>query len=327
MVMGVAGTRIHGVALQPSGREISEAVMRVLRCAALGCAVALTAASATAQNVITRHIDNEPVETTVTQTPAGTVITRRPIAPAAVPAAPMATPVYDYGAYGTIAPRPYVAPAPVYRPPAAAAVTTELDEMVGVAPTEVRRVTVRRPAETSASERTTTRTTRVTHRVRETTGSASSVHREPRRVSHRVASRPLVLTPAQRNVVYRTVVQQQVVPAVPVAPVGYPPFPAPAYQPRTVVVAPSATTGYGFTTADLDEDYVDTMPAVTPYPRYTAARYAVGSVLPASVVVTPLPSVAAARVPAVQPYSYATIGGRVLLVDPVTNAVVADITP
>jgi Protein of unknown function (DUF1236) len=302
--------------------------MRVLRCAALGYAVVLTAASAHAQNVITRQIDNAPVETTITQTPTGTVITRRPVAPAAVPAAPVATPVYDYGAYGTVAPRPYVAPAPVYPAPPAAAATTELDETVGVAPTEVRSVTVRRPAETSVSERTTTRTTRVTHRARETTGSATgTARRETRRITHRVASRPLVLTPAQRNVVYRTVVQRQVVPAVPVAPAGYPPYPAPAYQPRTVVVAPSATTGYGYTTADLDEDYVDTAPAVTPYPRYTAARYAVGSVLPASVVVTPLPTTAAVQVPAVQPYRYATVDGRVLLVDPVTNAVVADITP
>src|SRR5689334_25403787 len=102
--------------------------MRVLRSAALGCAVALTAASAHAQNVITRQIDNEPVETTVTQTPTGTVITRRPIAPAAVPAAP---------AYGTLAARPYAVPAPAYPRPAAAA-TTEFDETVGVAPTTVR---------------------------------------------------------------------------------------------------------------------------------------------------------------------------------------------
>src|SRR5207302_10477651 len=166
-------------------------------------------------------------------------------------------------------------------PPAAAA-ATELDETVGVAPTAVRSVTVR-PAEARVSERTTTRTTRVTHRARETTGSgASTVRRETRRVTHRVASRPLVLSPAQRIVVYRTVVQQQVVPAVPVPPPGYPPYPAPAYQPQPVVVAPSATTGYGYTTADLDEDYLDTAPPVAPYPRYTAARYAVGSVLPAS---------------------------------------------
>src|SRR5262249_50783797 len=159
------------------------------RCAALGCAVTLTAASAPAQNLITRQIDNEPVETTVTQTPTGTVITRRPIAPAAVPAAPAAS-------YGTLAPQPYPAPAPAYPAPAAAAAATELDEMVDVAPTEVRSVTVRRPAETNVSERTTTRTSRVTHRARETTGVARTVRRETRRV----ASRPLVLSPAQRNV-------------------------------------------------------------------------------------------------------------------------------
>jgi hypothetical protein len=298
--------------------------MRVLRSAALACAVALGAASAHAQSVITRQIDNEPVETIVTQTPTGTVITRRPIAPAAVPAAPAATPAYGYGSYGAVAPRPYVAPA--YPAPA-----VELDETVGTAPTQVRippapvsSVTVRRPVETRVSERT----TRVTHRVRETTGSGASIaRRETRHVRHRIASRPLVLSPVQRNVVYRTIVQQQVVPPVPVAPAGYPPFPAPAYQPQPVVVAPAATTGYGYTTADLDEDYVDAAPPVAPYPRYTTARYAVGSVLPASVVVTPLPATAAVRVPVVQPYSYATVDGRVLLVDPVTNAVVADITP
>jgi hypothetical protein len=33
------------------------------------------------------------------------------------------------------------------------------------------------------------------------------------------------------------------------------------------------------------------------------------------------------RVPAVQRYSYTTLGGRVLLVDPATNTVVADVTP
>ncbi len=292
--------------------------MRVLRCAALGCAVAITAASAHAQNVISRQIENQPVETTVTQTPTGTVITRRPISPAAVPAAPAATPAYDYGTYGSVAPQPYAAPAPVYSAPPAAAATTELRETVGVAPPETR-----------VSERR----TRVAHRVRETTGSATgTVHRTTRRTTRRVAVRRLVLTPAQRNVVYRTVVQQQVVPAVPVAPPGYPPFPAPtyqapAYQPPTVVVAPRATTGYGYTTADLDEDDVDTAPAVTPYPRYTAARYTVGSVLPASIVSRPLPAPAIAQVPAVQPYSYTTVDGRVLLVDPVTNTVVADITP
>jgi len=298
--------------------------MTVLRSAAFGCAVALATAGAHAQSVTSRQIDNEPVETTVTQTPAGTVITRRPVAPAAVPA-----PAYGYTRYGAVAPQPYVAPAAVYPAPPAAAATTELDETVGLAPSEVRTVTVRRPAEARVSERTTPRTTRVTHRVRETTGSGSAT-RTVHRVTRHARVRPLVLSPAQRSVVYRTVVQQQVVPAVPVAPAGYPPFPAPAapaYQPRTVVVAPSATTGYGFTApaTDVDEDYVETVPAVAP--RYAAPRYAVGSVLPASVVVRPVPATVAVQVPAVEPYSYTTLDGRVLLVDPVTNTVVADITP
>jgi hypothetical protein len=145
-----------------------------------------------------------------------------------------------------------------------------------------------------------------------------------RHEARRTAAQRLVLDPAQRRVVYRTIVQQQVVPAVPVAPVGYPPYPAPAYQPRTVVVAPSATTGYGWTApaADLDQDYVDTAPPITP-----VYRTRVGAVLPASVVVTPLPAAATVQVPAVQPYSYATVDGRVLLVDPASNTVVADITP
>lgn len=295
--------------------------MTVLRSAAFGCALALTAASAYAQSVVTRQIDNEPVETTVTQTPTGTVITRRPVAPAAAPA-----PVY--GTYGAVAPRPYVAPAaPLYPAPTAGAATTALDETVGLAPSGVRTVTARRPAETRVSEQTTTRIPRVRHRARQMTGSLTTA-RTVHRMTRRVAARPLVLSPAERNVVYRTVVQQQVVPA-PVAPAGYPPFPAPAYRPRTVMVAPSATTGYGWTApaTDIDEDYVETVPAVAPYPRYTAPRYAVGSVLPTSVVVTPLPTTAAVRVPAVQPYSYATVDGRVLLVDPVTDTVVADITP
>jgi hypothetical protein len=286
--------------------------MTFLRSAAFGCALVLGAASAHAQSVVTRQIDNEPVETIVTRSPTGTVITRRPIAPAVAPAP---APAYDYGAYGSVAPQPYVAPV------APAVTATEVDDTVGLAPTELRALTVRRPAATRTSELA-TRATRVTHQAH-----AALTHTATRTVRHearRIVAPPLVLAPAQRRVVYRTIVQQQVVPAVPVAPAGYPPYPAPAYQPRTVVVAPSATTGYGWTApaADLDQDYVDTAPPVAP-----VYRTRVGAVLPASVVVTPLPATAAVQVPAVQPYSYATVDGRVLLVDPASNTVVADITP
>src|SRR5437588_317370 len=67
--------------------------------AASSLALALAANSASAQIVITRTIAAEPFETTVTQTPNGTVVTRRPVeapaqgvAPAIVqPAVPAAT--------------------------------------------------------------------------------------------------------------------------------------------------------------------------------------------------------------------------------------------
>src|SRR5262249_32891499 len=58
-VMADSGTRNTPSRCGNRG-ENSEAVMRVLRSAALGCAVALTAASAYAQSVITRQIDDEP---------------------------------------------------------------------------------------------------------------------------------------------------------------------------------------------------------------------------------------------------------------------------
>jgi hypothetical protein len=263
--------------------------MRVLRSAAFGCALALGAAGAHAQSVISRQIDNAPVETIVTQTPNGTVITRRPVA---------AAPVY-----------PVAPPAPAY-----------VDETVGAAPT-VETMTARQPAGT----RTTTRTSRVVHRARSARRAHESrtVTRTVRRATRRIAAQPLVLDPAQRQVVYRTIVQQQV---VPVAPAGYPAFPPPAYQPRTVVVAPSATTGYALTPppADVDDVDVEQIPPAAPLYR---TRTTIGSVLPADIALAPLPAAAAVRVPSVQPYSYATVDGRVLLVDPVTNAVVADITP
>jgi hypothetical protein len=92
-------------------------------------------------------------------------------------------------------------------------------------------------------------------------------------------------------------------------------------------VIPS-TTGYGYGIPpdvdyldDADDVYVEQVPTVYP------ARYVVGAQLPASVVLAPVPAATALQVPAIRPYSYARVGGRLLLVDPVTNTVVADITP
>ena len=253
--------------------------MTIMRCVTLGCVLALGAASAQAQSVVTHRVDNALVETTVTQTPSGTVITRRPLA------AP------GYGNVGL---------QPAY-PTATTITTTDVDETVGVAPATRRSArTTRRvehPARRATSDRTVRRTVRTTRRV----------------------APPLVLAPPQRQVIYRTLVQQQVVPRVAVVPSvpGYPPFPPPA----TTGVAVAAP---GEVVDDIDDDVYATR--VAPAPGYPTV-YRVGSVLPARVAVTPLPAAATVAVPAAQPYSYATVDGRVLLVDPVTNTVVADITP
>jgi hypothetical protein len=128
----------------------------------------------------------------------------------------------------------------------------------------------------------------------------------------------LVLAPAERAVIYRTIVQRQVVPAAPVVP-GYPPFPAPA---RSIVPAPVETTGVAVEAGTVDDDVYGAAPA----PLY-AVPYAVGSVVPAGMVVNPLPARATVAVPAAAPYSYVRVGRRVLLVDPATDTVVADVTP
>ncbi|HUI97393.1 MAG TPA: DUF1236 domain-containing protein [Xanthobacteraceae bacterium] len=246
--------------------------MRFVRCATIGVAVAIGGTGAYAQSVISRTIDTEPVETTVMQGPNGTVITRRPLVTPVAPAAPVAT---EAGVRVGSA--------------------TYMDETVGAAP--------RRRAATRT-------TTRIVHSARrESRTAARAENRTVHAVRH---ARAIVLAPAERQVIYRTIVQRQVVPSavIPAPPPGYPPYPAPA------------TTGYAVTTPAVDYDDVY---AERVRPAYPVAPYTVGSVLPATVVLTPVPATVA--VPAARPYSYATIDGRVLLVDPATYTVVADITP
>src|SRR4051812_29266618 len=57
-----------------------------LAASSLAVGVALAASGASAQSVITRSITTEPVETVVTQTPGGTVVTRRPVEAPVAPA-------------------------------------------------------------------------------------------------------------------------------------------------------------------------------------------------------------------------------------------------
>ena len=286
----------------------------LLRFAPLGVALAMGGASAHAQNVISRQVTEEPVETIVTQTPTGTVITRRPLgAPAVAPAlAPL--PAWTPAA-PAVAVEPAIVPAretvQVRRyetdrsaPAAPATRATYAGETVGAAPAE-RTVTTRRFSSAPRAASTT--------RVVRTEGARRMTRAVQRTTTvRRVAAGPLVLDPGQRRIVYRTIVQQQVVPAAPLYPAG------PAVIP--------ATTGYGYAIPpDVDDDDVYVEREVAP-PLYPV-RYTVGSQLPAGIMLAPLPAATALRVPSIRPYSYARIGGRILLVDPVTYTVVADITP
>ena len=93
--------------------------------------------------------------------------------------------------------------------------------------------------------------------------------------------------------VYRTIVQQQVIPA---APVVRDPYWRCSDRGADDVVAPAA------------------------------AVYPVGAALPAAAPVYGVPETVAVRVPAVRPYSYSYFGGRVYLIDPATGVIVADVT-
>jgi hypothetical protein len=109
----------------------------------------------------------------------------------------------------------------------------------------------------------------------------------------RRVQRAVVLTPAEQRVVYRTIIQQQVIPAAPVV--------RDAYWGSVPIVAQT-----------------DFAPA--------PVVYSVGSVLPAAVPLFGVPEAVAVRVPTTRPFSYAYVGGRVFLVDPVTSVIVADVT-
>ena len=115
-----------------------------------------------------------------------------------------------------------------------------------------------------------------------------------------VGGQSLALTARQRTTIYRTIIPQgrgrapivrERIVTEPVAPV----VPAPAVRER-VVTAP------------------------------VVADYAVGSRVAESYALAPMPSSVVATVPAVRPYRYMVINNRLLLVDPATGIVVADIT-
>jgi hypothetical protein len=264
--------------------------MRALSPIALGLTLAATVATASAQTVISRTISEELVETTVTQDGRGTVVTRRimpgqaaaPVQPyAAQPYAvqPYQAPVVAYEPTPAYAPAVTYAPPAYYAPPAAVAYAPAYAPQVVVAPETVDDVTVRQYVRPAA---------------RVVTTRAPIVARTDARPVRR--AQRVVLSPAERRVVYRTIVQEQ------------------------VIAAPAVRDPYWRAPIVAQDDIV--APAVTP----AAAVYPVGGVLPAAAPVYGVPETVAVRVPTVRPYRYSYFGGRVYLIEPATGVIVADVT-
>ena len=163
-----------------------------------------------------------------------------------------------------------------------------------------------------------------------------------------VVTQPVPLTQAQRTTIYRTIIpqgrgRQPIVRERIVTETVVPP--APLLRERVVTGALDAyaygdTYAYGNTYA-----YGDTY-AYEPAPRYgydapryqrryvepdaysaNASAYFVGGRVPQATRLAPLPPALIADVPAIRSYRYVTIGARVLLVDPDTGVIVAEVTP
>jgi hypothetical protein len=276
--------------------------MRPIGTIAAGLVLVSGTAVAQAQTAVTRQITSEPVETVVTQGPNGTAVTRRILSPEPG-VSTYAVPPLDYGPVATeTVEQQYVAPAP-------RRVTTSR----ATAPVRTRTVTSRQATPARTETRTVTRT-----------------------VVAPPPDQPLVLSPAQRQVIYRTVAQREVYPApFPAAP------PVVIGPPQTDVYAPPPPAGYPLRTVyPADPGYGDY--AYDPYHdqyrprdpyrdraayRWDGAPLVVGARIPQSVPLVAVPEPVAARIPAARPYSYAVLDNRVYLVDPASGVIVAEITP
>lgn len=246
-----------------------------------------------AQSVVTRSITTEPVETVVTRSPAGAVVTRRPVAN---------TPVAGAAIVAPVAPPPYAA--------SSATIAYDGDDSIdGVATraavqrggmTSTRQLVTREVAARPQTRRVTTKERKRVKQTR-TTARATVTRAAPQRPAPRV-----LLNPAERQIVYRTIVEQSVQPRV-----------VPQHQ---VVVAPVVQQPY---VRAVQAPVLAQQDLVLPQP---APVYTVGAVLPQNTPIYAMPHNVSLRVPAAQPYGYAYVGGRAYLVDAPSNTIVADVT-
>jgi hypothetical protein len=252
---------------------------------------------AQAQTSVTRQITREPVETIVTQGPDGVAVTRRILTPEpGISTYLPPPPAYPTVATQAVESEDYVEPAPLPRR------VTTTTRTVGQAPTHTRTVT-----------RTATRTTAA---VREPPHPARTTVRTV--TAPPVSDQALALSPAQRQVIYRSVVEREYVPAPVVA--------GPPVVAQTEFYAASPPSAYAADERDYAYDPYHDDYRPTYHPAYRPAPLLVGARIPQSVPLYAVPEPAAARVPAAAPYNYALIDNRVFLVDPATDVIVAEIT-
>lgn len=275
-----------------------------------------------AAQTISRKITNEPVETTVTQYPDGTEVTRRILSPEPTinTAVPLGTPAPLSG--DALTPR-YVEPK---APPLARRPTITTPSTVGEATRATPRHTTR--ARTLASHTTPSHTAAIRAAASRPATSRGIPARivGPATVAPPPLDAALVLNPAQRQIIYRTVVQPRygVPPAEADYPLravyptdnGYPYAPAPNYS--------YASPYYGATAyAETNPDFRD--PYHTAY-RWDGVPLLVGARMPASVPLVLMPQPVVATVPVTRAYSYAVLDNHVYLVDPATRVIVAEVT-
>jgi hypothetical protein len=138
-----------------------------------------------------------------------------------------------------------------------------------------------------------------------------------------VTTQPVPLTQTQRTIIYRTIIPQ-----------GRGRGPIVRERIVTEPVAPAAPVVRERVVTDLDSYAYGEPDEPAPLPRgwvyepdaYSARADAVGTRVAPSTRLTPLPREVVARVPAVRSYEYMTVAGRVLLVDPISGVVVAEVT-
>ncbi|MBV8112350.1 MAG: hypothetical protein JOZ35_11565 [Hyphomicrobiales bacterium] len=120
---------------------------------------------------------------------------------------------------------------------------------------------------------------------------------ESRAYEPAVSAPPLALTPAQRTTIYRTIIPQG--------------------RGREPIVRERIVTE---SVAPVARERIVNPPAAA-----SAYAYSVGSRVGDAYALAPMPRAVAATVPAVRPYRYMVINNRLLLVDPATGIVVAEV--